>query len=295
MVFLSKALILSETLKQCRIVVVTDSIDLENQLSRIFISTGELSGKRDKADAIATSGRRLAEQIGKGTERILFLLIKKFNTVTHLLECLNTSTDIIVLIDEGHHSHGGESHQRMKLALPKAAFVAFTGTTLLKDDKTTNKFGPIVHAYTMQRAVDDKTVTPLLYEERTPHLNVNKRAIDSWFDRITEELTDKQKADLKRKFANKGQVYNADDRIHLIALDIANYFFKNIDDGLNGQLACDSKAAPIKYKKYFNKAGLFESAVVISSTETREGNTEVDESGIPDVTKWWQDNVGSQD
>lgn len=295
MVFLSKALILSETLKQCRIVVVTDRVDLEHQLSRTFISTGELTGKRDKTDAIATSGRRLAEQIGKGTERILFSLIQKFNTATRLPECVNTSPDIIVLIDEGHRSHGGESHQRMKLALPNAAFVAFTGTPLLKDDKTTNKFGPIVHAYTMQRAVEDKTVTPLLYEERPPELNVNERAIDSWFDRITEGLTDKQKADLKRKFANKGQVYNADDRIHLIALDIANHFVKNIDDGLKGQLACDSKAAAIKYKKYLDEAGLFESAVVISSPDTREGNTEVDESGIPDVTKWWKDNVGSQD
>lgn len=295
MVFLSKALILSETLKQCRIIVVTDRVDLENQLSRTFISTGELTGKRDKADAIATSGRRLAEQIGKGTERILFSLIQKFNTATRLPECVNTSSDIIVLIDEGHRSHGGESHQRMKLALPNAAFVAFTGTPLLKDDKTTNKFGPIVHTYTMQRAVEDKTVTPLLYEERPPELNVNERAIDSWFDRITEGLTDKQKADLKRKFANKGQVYNADDRIHLIALDIANHFVKNIDDGLKGQLACDSKAAAIKYKKYLDEAGLFESAVVISSPDTREGNTEVDESAIPDVTKWWKDNVGSQD
>ncbi|WP_367376690.1 type I restriction endonuclease subunit R [Hafnia alvei] len=295
MVFLSKVLILSENLKQCRIVVVTDRVDLENQLSRTFISTGELAGKRDKADAIATSGKRLAEQIGKGTERILFSLIQKFNTATRLPECVNTSPDIIVLIDEGHRSHGGESHQRMKLALPNAAFVAFTGTPLLKDDKTTNKFGPIVHAYTMQRAVEDKTVTPLLYEERPPELNVNERAIDSWFDRITEGLTDKQKADLKRKFANKGQVYNADDRIHLIALDIANHFVKNIDDGLKGQLACDSKAAAIKYKKYLDEAGLFESAVVISSPDTREGNTEVDESGIPDVTKWWKDNVGSQD
>lgn len=35
--------------------------------------------------------------------------------------------------------------------------------------------------------------------------------------------------------------------------------------------------------------------MVISSPDTREGNTEADESGIPDVTKWWQDNVGSQD
>ena len=295
MVFLSKALILHESLKQCRILVVTDRVDLETQLSKTFSSGGELAGKKDKEAAMATSGKRLAEQIGKGTERIIFSLIQKFNTATKLAECVNTSSDVIVLIDEGHRSQGGENHIRMKQALPNASFVAFTGTPLLKDDKTTNKFGPIVHAYTMQRAVEDHTVTPLLYEERIPDLDVNERAIDSWFDRITEGLSDEQKADLKRKYARKGQVYGADDRIRLIALDIANHFVKNIDEGLKGQLACDSKASAIKYKQYLDEAGLFESAVVMSPPDTREGNTSVDESASPEVTQWWKENVGSQD
>jgi type I restriction enzyme R subunit len=295
MVFLSKALILHESLKQCRIVVVTDRVDLETQLSKTFASGGELTGKKDKEAAMATSGKRLAEQIGKGTERIIFSLIQKFNTATKMPECVNHSSDIIVLIDEGHRSQGGENHIRMKQALPYAAFVAFTGTPLLKDDKTTNKFGPIVHAYTMQRAVEDQTVTPLLYEERIPDLDVNERAIDSWFERITEGLSDDQKADLKCKFAKKGQVYGADDRIRLIALDIANHFVKNIDEGLKGQLACDSKAAAIKYKKYLDEAGLFESAVVMSPPDSREGNTAVDEATTPEVTQWWKENVGSQD
>ncbi len=295
MVFLSKALILHDSLKQCRIVVVTDRVDLEGQLSGTFVSGGELAGKDDKAKAMATSGQKLAQQIGSGKERIIFTLIQKFNSATKLPECVNTSPDIIVLIDEGHRSQGGENHVRMKLALPNAAFVAFTGTPLLKEDKTTNKFGPIVHAYTMQRAVEDKAVTPLLYEERIPDLEVNDRAIDAWFDRITDGLSEAQKADLKRKYARKGEVYSADDRIRLIALDIATHFSKNIDEGLKGQLACDSKISAIKYKKYLDEAGLFESAVVISPPDTREGNTEVDESKLPEVTKWWKDNVGMQD
>jgi type I restriction enzyme, R subunit len=295
MVFLSKALVLHDSLKQCRIVVVTDRVDLENQLSKTFASGGELAGKKDKEAAMATSGKRLAEQIGQGTERIIFSLVQKFNTAAKLPECRNPSADIIVLIDEGHRSQGGENHIRMKQALPNAAFVAFTGTPLLKDDKTTNKFGPIVHAYTMQRAVEDQTVTPLLYEERKPDLDVNDRAIDSWFDRITLGLSDEQRVDLKRKFAKKGQIYSADDRIRLIALDIANHFVKNIDDGLKGQLACDSKLSAIKYKKYLDEAGLFESAVVMSPPDTREGNTAVDEATTPEVSQWWKTHVGSQD
>ncbi|QQZ29378.1 type I restriction endonuclease subunit R [Thiothrix subterranea] len=295
MVFLSKALILHDSLKHCRILVVTDRVDLESQLSKTFTSGGELASKKDKEAAMATSGKRLAEQIGKGTERIMFALIQKFNSATKLPECRNASPNIIVLIDEGHRSQGGENHIRMKQALPKAAFVAFTGTPLLKDDKTEGKFGKIIHAYTMQRAVDDQTVTPLLYEERIPDLDVNERAIDSWFERITEGLTAEQKTDLKRKFARKGEIYSVDDRIRLIALDIANHFVKNIDDGLKGQLACDSKASAIKYKQYLDEAGLFESAVVMSPPDTREGNTDVDEVALPAVTKWWKDNIGSAD
>ena len=223
-------------------------------------------------------------------------------TAAKLPECYNDSPDIIVLIDEGHRSQGGENHIRMKQALPKAAFVAFTGTPLLKEDKTTNKFGAIVHAYTMQRAVEDKTVTPLLYEERIPDLDVNERAIDTWFDRITANLSEEQRTDLKRKFAQKGQIYQSEDRIRLIALDIAEHFTQNIEEGLKGQIACDSKISAIKYKQFLDEAMAilepeqqFETAVVISAPDTREGNTDVDEKSMPLVSKWWKDNVGSQD
>lgn len=78
--------------------------------------------------------------------------------------------------------------------MPNVAYIAFTGTPLLKNNKTINKFGSIIHAYTMQRAVEDGTVTPLLYEERVPELGTNVKAIDNWFERITEGLTDQQKS-----------------------------------------------------------------------------------------------------
>ncbi|NMV21760.1 hypothetical protein HKB23_05010, partial [Vibrio parahaemolyticus] len=85
-----------------------------------------------------------------------------FGTAVTLPECYNDSPDIIVLVDEGHRSQNGSNNIFMQQALPKAAYIGFTGTPLLKDDKTENKFGKIIHSYTMQQAVEDKTVTPLL-------------------------------------------------------------------------------------------------------------------------------------
>ena len=293
MVFFSKALIWLESLKECRIIVVTDRTDLETQLSNTFKSGGVITSKRDSRDAMATSGRRLAEQIGQGNERVIFSIINKFGSAVQYDECYNDSPNIIVMVDEGHRSQNGENNIRMNQALPNAAFIAFTGTPLLKDDKTENKFGSIIHSYTMQQAVADKTVTPLLYEERVPELNTNDAAIDSWFERITQKLTDEQKTDLKRKFSQKGQIYQTEGRIELIAHDISDHFQNFKQQHLKGQLACDSKASAIRYKLALDKIGKVTSVVAMSAPDTREGHDSVDGESKDIVQNWWQDNVAA--
>ncbi|MFL0838122.1 type I restriction endonuclease subunit R [Vibrio parahaemolyticus] len=294
MVFLSKALIWIKELAKCRVVIVTDRVDLEDQLARTFASGGALSEK-DRKTAMATTGRRLAEQIGKGNERIIFSIINKFGTAIELPECYNDSPDMIVLVDEGHRSQNGENNIRMQQALPKAAYIGFTGTPLLQDDKTENKFGKIIHSYTMQQAVEDKTVTPLLYEERVPELSTNDKALDAWFDRITDKLTEKQRTDLKKKFAQKGQIYQTEGRIELIAHDISDHFQNFKRQGLKGQLACDSKASAIQYKKLLDQIGKVTSVVAMSPPDTREGHDTVDGESKDIVQNWWKDNVGNED
>ncbi|MDT8385679.1 MAG: HsdR family type I site-specific deoxyribonuclease [Gammaproteobacteria bacterium] len=302
MVFLTKALLLREELKQCRVIVVTDRIDLEKQLARTFVSGGAfgsaIATRKEGEKAKVGSGRELAKRIAHGEDRIIFTIINKFASASKLKECYNPSANLIVLIDEGHRSHNRENHERMRRALPNASYIAFTGTPLLKDEKTVNKFGPIVHAYTMKQAVADGTVTPLLYEERQPELIVNEKAIDNWFEMITATLSDKQKADLKKKFANKGVVYSSDNRIELIAWDIATHFnsnFKTLNLGLKGQVATDSKISAIRYKKHLDATGLVSSAVIISPPDTREGHESVDDKSLPEVQQWWQESVGTRD
>jgi type I restriction enzyme R subunit len=296
MVFLLKALLLRDDLANCRIVVVTDRTDLERQLSSTFIQGGAFGSavatKKEAEKAKVTSGRDLAQRIGFGTERIIFTLLQKFNAATRFKECHNPSPDMIVLVDEGHRSHGGENHERMRRALPNAAFVAFTGTPLLKDEKTQNKFGPILHAYTMPRAVQDGTVTPLLYEERKPLVDINEEAIDNWFAKITAGLSDQQQSDLKKKFATRGSVYRSVNRIELVAYDIAEHFSRNWKDvGLKGQIATDSKLSAIRYKEALDATGMVTSAIIISPPDTREGHEDTDESKTPEVQKWWKANV----
>ncbi|MGO2457990.1 type I restriction endonuclease subunit R, partial [Vibrio casei] len=294
MVFLSKALIWIKALAKCRVVVVTDRVDLEDQLANTFASGGALSDK-DRKTSMATTGRRLAQQIGKGNERIIFSIINKFGTAVEMPECYNDSPDIIVLVDEGHRSQNGENNIRMQQALPKAAYIGFTGTPLLQDDKTENKFGKIIHSYTMQQAVEDKTVTPLLYEERVPELSTNDKALDAWFDRITDTLSEKQRTDLKKKFAQKGQIYQTEGRIELIAHDISDHFQNFKQQGLKGQLACDSKASAIQYKKRLDQISKVTSVVAMSPPDTREGHESVDGETKDIVQNWWKANVLNSD
>jgi len=301
MVYLCQALLLSDELKNCRVIVVTDRVDLEEQLSKTFLSGGafgsDIAGKKS-GDSLAKtrSGKDLAKRIGLGNERIIFTIINKFASAAKQPECYNPSENIIVIVDEGHRSQGGENHQRMRQALPNASFNAFTGTPLLDKEKseTAEKFGSIIHAYTMKRAVEDGTITPLLYEERKPLLNVNQEAVDTWFDKVTAALSDEQKGDLKRKYAKQGQIYTAQDRIKLNAFDISVHFnenFKKAGLELKGQLATDSKLSAIRYKQQLDDLGQVTSAIVISAPDTREGHTEVDETNLPIVQEWWKKNV----
>lgn len=301
MVYLCRALLLSDDLKNCRVIVVTDRVDLEKQLSKTFLSGGafgsDIAGKKS-GDSLAKtrSGKDLAKRIGHGNERIIFTIINKFASAAKQPECYNPSENIIVIVDEGHRSQGGENHQRMRQALPNASFNAFTGTPLLDKEKseTAEKFGAIIHAYTMKRAVEDGTITPLLYEERKPLLNVNQEAVDTWFEKVTASLSDDQKADLKRKYTQQGQIYTAQDRIRLNAFDISVHFsenFKKAGLGLKGQLATDSKLSAIRYKQQLDNLGQVTSAIVISAPDTREGHTDVDETNLPLVQEWWKKNV----
>ncbi|WP_232062253.1 type I restriction endonuclease subunit R [Variovorax sp. PBS-H4] len=302
MVFLAKALLLNEGLKECRLVVITDRRDLEQQLARNFMTGGafgsSIATHKEGEHSRAMTGRDLARRIGQGTKRITFALVQKFNTAARLAECRNESPNIVVLVDEGHRSHGGETHERMKKVLPRAAYVAFTGTPLLKDEKTAQKFGPIVHAYATRRAAEDHAVAPLLYEERVPGLSIDADAVDRWFDKITAGLAEAQRADLKKKYASSGTVYSAANRIELIAWDIATHFhenFKRLASGLKGQIATASKLDAIRYKKALDATGLVTSAVVISPPDMREGNKEVDEDGMSEVQQWWKQSVLNQD
>ena len=77
---------------------------------------------------------------------------------------------------------------------------------------------------TIDEAVADGAVVPLLYEGRLVEQQVSGTVIDRWFEKISEGLTDSQKADLKRKFSQMDALAKTDQGIRAKAFDISEHY-----------------------------------------------------------------------
>lgn len=226
--------------------------------------------------------------VGSGSADIITSIINKFNTVESSGLKVD-SRDIFVLVDESHRSNYGSLATKMRIVFPNACYIGFTGTPLLKSEKNTlEKFGKLIHKYTIKDGVDDKTIVPLIYEGRFVEQTVDEENIDLWFEQVAKRLNEAQKVDLKTKWSTMKRLASTDARIKRIALDINLHFtegYKNT--GFKAMLACNSKKDAIRYQKCFEQFGDLITEVIISAPDMREGNEEVDESTDDLVVSFW--------
>ncbi len=302
MVMLAQSLAREPEIVNPVIVLVTDRVDLDDQIRRTFHHCG-LEPVR------AQTGKHLTKLIMEGKATVITTVIDKFATAVEAGDFKNESPNLFVLVDESHRSVYGETGAKMEKVLPNACFIGFTGTPLMKgaEQTTADEFGGYIQpTYTINQAVLDKAVVPLLYEGRLAVQLVDQKAIDKWFEVVTQTLSNAQRADLKKKFASADQLNKADRRIYETAFDISEHFAQNWQGtGFKGQLAAPNKAAALKYKKYLDEFGKVTSEVVISAPDTREGNEEVNgieadpetEEGRKQVLAFWKtmlDRYGSE-
>ena len=211
MVMLTK--LLKQIYINSKIIVVTDRIDLDGQIHETFKSTDVKAGR-------ASSGSDLIKKLQSGIS-VITTLVHKFEKVKNQKVVIRDG-DIFVLVDESHRTQGGDLHKAMKKALPLACYIGFTGTPLLKREKNSfAKFGGEIHRYTIDDAVKDGAVLPLLYEGRY----VGQKVLDAdgltrKFDLISKELGDEAKRDLQQKWARFERVASSEQRLELIAVDI---------------------------------------------------------------------------
>ena len=287
MVMLGRALALDRDVKNPRLIIVTDRDDLDKQIKGTFRSC-EMEPVR------AATGSHLVDLIANKTP-LITAIINKFDSAMKAATYRDDDPNIFVLVDESHRSqtgrYGGLGKFAMKMhrILPRACYLGFTGTPLLKKEKNTlDTFGGLIHQYAIDEAVADGAVVPLLYEGRFVEQQVSGNVVDTWFEKISEGLSDKQKADLKRKFSRIDALSKTGQAIRAKAFDISEHYRQFWQGtGFKAQLVAPSKAAAIRFKEVLDEIGHVTSEIIISPPDDHEGNEEVDKESKDLVRKFW--------
>ncbi|MBK8805618.1 MAG: type I restriction endonuclease subunit R [Bacteroidales bacterium] len=283
MVMLAQAIAMDKSIRNPKIILVTDRTDLDRQITGTFKKCGRFVQN-------ATTGQRLVELLENKGDSIVTTIINKFVAAMKKIKKPLDSHDIFVLVDEGHRSQNGTFNIEMQKTLPNACFIALTGTPLFKKDKSTAaKFGGIIDAYTVDQAVNDKAVVPLLYEGRLARQIVNASPLDTFFEMVSEPLTEYQKADFKKKFSRADQLNSAEQKIYAISWNISLHFRDNWQGTpFKAQLVCDKKINAIRYKAFLDEIGIVSSEVLISSIDEREGEDSAYEKSNEKENRFWK-------
>lgn len=202
-------------------VVVTDRVELDEQIAKTFKTTGAVS-EAEGDECHAASGAHLRELL-RGNHRYVFTLVHKFQTP----ELLCDRSDVIVLTDEAHRSQYDTLALNMRAALPKAMFLAFTGTPLIAgEERTKEVFGDYVSIYDFQQSIEDGATVPLFYENRTPELQLTNPDLNEDIYELIEnaDLDPEQEAKLERELGRQYHLITRDDRLETVAQDIVRHF-----------------------------------------------------------------------
>jgi len=230
-------------------VVVTDRNELDKQIYKTFSACGAVYEEEVHADSVQNLRQLLTED-----HRHIFTLIHKFGTRPEEKPPeLSDRSDIIVMVDEAHRTQYDRLAQNMRIAMPKAAFIGFTGTPLMAkgEEKTRETFGDYVSTYNFAQSVEDGSTVPLYYENRVPKLeNVNpeiQKDLEKVMDFYDLSTDDEEK--LEQEFSTFYHLITREDRLNKVAEDIVAHFTARGYDGKAMVISINKKTAIRMYFK----------------------------------------------
>ncbi|HQF54514.1 MAG TPA: type I restriction endonuclease subunit R [Fibrobacteria bacterium] len=266
MVFLVRKIRSVHSLRRFKVVVVTDRKDLQTQLS----GTAGLTGEKVEIASGQDGLRSLLRQKGPG---LIFSTIQKYRNpdledgsptdeddeFPALLEAaegaafeiLNEDESILVLIDEAHRTQAGDLHANLLAGIPNCVRIGFTGTPILMGQKkrTHAIFGDYIDKYTLKEAEADGATVPVLYEGRTAKGAVKDGAnLDDLFEDMFAGHTPEELETIRKKYATKGQIFDAPELIMDKARDMMRHYVTNIlPNNYKAQVVAYSRRAVVRY------------------------------------------------
>jgi type I restriction enzyme R subunit len=293
MVWLAKWI--RENVKDARVLVVTDRTELDEQIEKVFKGVDEDIYRTDSgADLIATLNETnpwlicsLVHKFGRRTDNEDNVATEEFirDLKNNLPSDFRAKGELFVFVDECHRTQSGKLHEAMKVILPEAMFVGFTGTPLLKKDKrkSIEIFGSYIHTYKFNEAVKDGVVLDLRYEARDidQHLTSQKK-VDEWFEAKTRNLTTPAKMQLKKKWGTLQKVLSSKSRLEKIVNDILMdmELKPRLNDGRgNAMLVCSSIHQACVVYEYFSKTDFKDKCAIVTSYKPVAGDIKGEETG----------------
>ena len=219
-------------------VLMTDRDDLDSQIYKTFVGCGVADDQTPRAG----SGKEL-KLLLKENPRYLFSLIHKFNQDVKPDEPYSDRDDIIVISDEAHRTQAGKLARNMRLALPNAAFIGFTGTPLFKHDELTKRiFGEYVSRYDFKRSEEDGATVKLVYENRGEKLGLARLDLNEKIALAVAaaDLDPDQTSLLEKLLGKDYEVITADERLEKIAADFVEHCSTRWESG-KSMLVCIDK------------------------------------------------------
>jgi len=278
MVMLTKRIMADPDIKNPRFVLVCDRINLVKQLRDNFIHTGMEPSE-------ATTGKGLITLLKNPGEVIINSTVNKFETAargrTRVLE-----DNIFLLVDESHRSHTGEFHNMMNEVLPNAIKIGFTGTPLLKKDKsnTYRKFGKLIgKPYRFEEGIRDEVIVPLVYEGRYIPQDVTSDKINDYLKYIITPLDDEKQEAIRHKWSQFTPLARTEPRLTMIAFDIHEHFLSYCKPrGFKAIVAASSRAVAIDLQHSINSLGGVRATTLICDASV---DSEGDEGGVSTQNK----------
>ena len=274
MVMFVKALIENPHISNPRVIIVTDRKDLDKQIKDTFKNCNL------KKEVIqATSGQHLLDLIKEKNLSVITTLVHKFESARKKnVGLVDSDKNIFVLIDEAHRGHSGIANIEMNRIIPNACYIGFTGTPLMKNEKESwRKFGGYIDKYTIDDALEDKIILPLIYEGRYVEMTQDSEQIDRLEKRQAERVSDgsDNKYVVKaQKAINARVIRDNPGRIREISYDIEKHYCESFQNtGLKAQIVAPSKYSATLFQKYFEASGKIRTAMVISD-EHEDGDEE---------------------
>ncbi|HCO69901.1 MAG TPA: type I restriction endonuclease subunit R [Mesotoga infera] len=267
MIMLVKMIQRDKDFENPRFILVTDRKNLDKQILENFSNT-KMHPTR------ATTGRGLVSLIKDDGKTVVTTIVNKFETAIKM-NFRKENKNIFLIIDEGHRSHYGRLNTYMNVVLPNAVKLAFTGTPLIKEEKknTYDKFGPLIDSYTMEDAISDGVTVPLVYEGRIIPQGISNAKIDEILKYVTAPLSEEEKEKLKKKYSTFFHLSQTTKRLEMVAVNVFEHFIHYCrPKGFKAILTCSSRASAIDMYHELESLGDLNSAVVISPSDTREGD-----------------------